>query len=502
MIKHILLLLLLFMGVASTASANSARVISLVSGVESSLAGKITPLALKMDVPIKSTVKSDLTGKAQFMFPDGATVSVAPDTEIALSEFVETPEQENIVLNLSKGTARIITGEVSKRNPQAFTVNTPQATIGIRGTILSIAVKGDETKIYLTETSGKGVYVQDKVTGNSVNLRTPGNMVTVSPQGMEQRKPAKGEVAAMTASVKATTAQATAQAQQTAQTQQTAQQSTQSQQTASSSPSLQTAAASPAQVIADASGNIGNKPAMERDQKLVADAGTVNANTNRTNQKPVKEEASEQPSISQKPEQTLPSIPKVPEMDIPTTNPVVPNIPVTVSPPKTVAEILKDQGLNLNNMGGTYTIDPVKYTAGLTSVMYSNGTYTFAIDGGTIRMTSPNNPNFNISLAGSLKIDQGSSSMLNAPFNLNSDFKLTNKQVNLPNTAQWNLNDSTGRDKGFIYQSYLNQNPAMKDIKVNFATDNNGEVIYKQINPGLFGGPNKTDSSSTSFKKD
>ena len=110
-----------------------------------------------MKIAVNASVRSDSTGKAQFMFPDDSTVSLAPETQIELVDFVDTPEEENVIMNMSKGVARFVTGELSKRNPAAFTVQTPQAIIGVRGTAVTVEVSGDVTRVYLTETSGKGV---------------------------------------------------------------------------------------------------------------------------------------------------------------------------------------------------------------------------------------------------------------------------------------------------------------------------------------------------------
>lgn len=206
-VKNITLLALLaFMAFSVSAFAGTARVLSLTPGVLAKQGAAETPLALKMDVPVNAAVKSDATGKAQLMFPDNSTVSIAPDTEIALAEFVDTPEKESIAVNLAQGMARVITGEVSRRNPGAFVVNTPHASIGIRGTVVAIGVKGDKTSIYLTETSGLGVSVRDVHSGKTLNLRTPGNIVTVSPQGMEERKPKPGEVGSMNTALRASPA--------------------------------------------------------------------------------------------------------------------------------------------------------------------------------------------------------------------------------------------------------------------------------------------------------
>jgi hypothetical protein len=49
-----------------------------------------------------------------------------------------------IALNIGKGTLRFVTGDASKR---AYTIYTPTAAIGVRGTILRIEVSPTETKV-------------------------------------------------------------------------------------------------------------------------------------------------------------------------------------------------------------------------------------------------------------------------------------------------------------------------------------------------------------------
>lgn len=180
--------------VGCRADTEVAQVLSVKPGVFSILAGNETSLQPQMNVPVKATVRSDSTGNAQLMFPDDSTITVAPGTDIELAEFVDTPQKENIALNLAVGTARIITGEVSRRNPLAFTVNTPQAIIGIRGTVATITVSGDSTRIYLSQTSGRGVSVRNRYTGAEMSMRAPGRIITVTPRGLSEDVATHAEV--------------------------------------------------------------------------------------------------------------------------------------------------------------------------------------------------------------------------------------------------------------------------------------------------------------------
>lgn len=184
---------LAFPGLSHARSQDMAEVLSVETSVVSTFQGKTNPLKLRGDVPIKSVVKSDASGRAQLMFPDDATITVAPGTEISLAEFVETPGKENIAIDMSIGALRVITGEVVKRNPSSFTVETPQAVIGIRGTMVIIETTGELTRIYLSETSGKGVTVRNKHTGKTIEMTKPGVLITVGPKILEEKKATKAE---------------------------------------------------------------------------------------------------------------------------------------------------------------------------------------------------------------------------------------------------------------------------------------------------------------------
>lgn len=62
------------------ASGQGASVIKLNPNVDSHLEGKITPLALKSEVPLKATVISSEQGEAQLMLDDSSLISIAPSS--------------------------------------------------------------------------------------------------------------------------------------------------------------------------------------------------------------------------------------------------------------------------------------------------------------------------------------------------------------------------------------------------------------------------------------
>lgn len=77
------------------------------------------------------------TGRAQLRFMDGGQVSLAPDTEFGVDEYSyegKTDGTEKSFFRLIKGGLRAITGAIGHVNKRNYQLNTPTATIGIRGT--------------------------------------------------------------------------------------------------------------------------------------------------------------------------------------------------------------------------------------------------------------------------------------------------------------------------------------------------------------------------------
>lgn len=77
------------------------------------------------------------TGRTQLRFTDGGQVSLAPDTEFGVDEYHydgKIDGTEKGVFRLIKGGLRAITGAIGHVNKRNYLLNTPTATIGIRGT--------------------------------------------------------------------------------------------------------------------------------------------------------------------------------------------------------------------------------------------------------------------------------------------------------------------------------------------------------------------------------
>ncbi|MDO9139962.1 MAG: FecR domain-containing protein [Methylobacter sp.] len=104
-----------------------------------------TERALSLGKPLYNadTVQSKKDSYALLIFPDGEKITVQADSEMAIKQYDYQikDKKDQILYNLATGGLRALTGKIGKANPAAFAMDTPIATIGIRGTGTDTMVK-------------------------------------------------------------------------------------------------------------------------------------------------------------------------------------------------------------------------------------------------------------------------------------------------------------------------------------------------------------------------
>jgi len=129
------------------------------------------------------TILVKAQSNAQILLLDETALTVGEKSELTIDEFIYDPETKigKIVSNIKIGTVRIVTGEISKKNPDNLEVNIPTGSIGARGTEFVIVTESDEKSTVVLLGPGKkntlgmipGILnVSDGL--NTVNISTPG----------------------------------------------------------------------------------------------------------------------------------------------------------------------------------------------------------------------------------------------------------------------------------------------------------------------------------------
>jgi len=117
--------------------------------------GRVRALPKGAEVLIGDRVETT-AGRAQLRFTDGAYVSLQPNTTFEVRQYRftgKTDGTERGVFGLLRGAFRTVTGLIGRVNRGAYQIQTPTATVGIRGTGGVIQMLADGT-LRVTGTSG------------------------------------------------------------------------------------------------------------------------------------------------------------------------------------------------------------------------------------------------------------------------------------------------------------------------------------------------------------
>ena len=137
---------------ALAASQDIGKVIAYTAGASVLREGKTEDLALHAGIMVSDTIQTDATGRVKILFNDDTSVSVGPGTSMDMSEYADAGSDSAFSVNLTQGLVRVITGKIVDQNPGGFKMTTPEATVGIRGTIVSLRRQGNSTTAYVENT--------------------------------------------------------------------------------------------------------------------------------------------------------------------------------------------------------------------------------------------------------------------------------------------------------------------------------------------------------------
>ncbi len=91
-------------------------------------------------------LQTDQTGSLGVIFRDDALVSLGPNSQVKIDDFLFQPDQGkfSFLTRLIQGTAAFVSGQIAKLAPESMRVQTPIATIGVRGTHFAVQAEGGE----------------------------------------------------------------------------------------------------------------------------------------------------------------------------------------------------------------------------------------------------------------------------------------------------------------------------------------------------------------------
>lgn len=94
-----------------------------------------------MAINNKDKVTTGAASRLQIMFKDRTILALAANSECHIADvFMEKKKKPTFFVRLFKGTASFLSGAIKELNPEGFKVETPNASLGIRGTEFASAV--------------------------------------------------------------------------------------------------------------------------------------------------------------------------------------------------------------------------------------------------------------------------------------------------------------------------------------------------------------------------
>jgi hypothetical protein len=119
-------------------------------GIVKSLAGDVA--IVRNDTHIKAETNMKLlkgdhirtgnNGKVGLIFEDDTVISIGPNSRIVIEDFLFQPSEKRMsfITRIIQGTISYLSGQIAKLAPSFVRIETPQATVGLRGTHVLVKV--------------------------------------------------------------------------------------------------------------------------------------------------------------------------------------------------------------------------------------------------------------------------------------------------------------------------------------------------------------------------
>ncbi|WP_017931371.1 FecR family protein [Robiginitomaculum antarcticum] len=142
----------------------------------------------------------------QILLKDETTFTVGAKCQMQIDEFVYDPKKDNnrLTARVNRGVFRFVSGRTSKRSPDNITLNTPTASLGIRGTMFE-AIVGPEALLCAEKVGAiNKSYAIDHNNSTLIVLRGPGGDANTNDRLGRLEVTSAGETVTLTESGSAT----------------------------------------------------------------------------------------------------------------------------------------------------------------------------------------------------------------------------------------------------------------------------------------------------------
>jgi hypothetical protein len=187
---------------AGAAQTGAAQAAPQQAGVSAAVDGRVTrESTLDTDVPqagrtlsvgsevfLQDLIASGENSRTQILLLDESALKLGPESELVIDEFVYDPAERSgeMAARAAAGTFRFVSGVIGRRNAENVEIETPVATVGVRGTILTVDIDRNsqgQVEEALFVLSGPGIENNANARRGAILVTAQGRTVKVQRSG-------------------------------------------------------------------------------------------------------------------------------------------------------------------------------------------------------------------------------------------------------------------------------------------------------------------------------
>src|SRR6185437_10077952 len=136
-------------------------------------------LVIGQDIVFRERINTEAKGQTQIVFLDESSMSVGPNSDLTIDEFVYDPRTDTgkMAFNATRGVFRFVGGKISK-GEDGVTVQTPVGALGIRGGAFLSRLNGSQLEVVFIY--GKSLTVTGRNGQHTQIVKRPGYAVFIN----------------------------------------------------------------------------------------------------------------------------------------------------------------------------------------------------------------------------------------------------------------------------------------------------------------------------------
>ena len=134
---------ILLFGISPVAAVDIGQVKVVKGTVTVERSGQEEPAEAGTRLQTSDVVRTGSDGSVGITMTDNSLLSAGPNSVLALDryDFDSTTNQGRFDASLRRGTLAVVSGRLAKQSPDAMTLHTPTAVLGVRGTEFVVSVQ-------------------------------------------------------------------------------------------------------------------------------------------------------------------------------------------------------------------------------------------------------------------------------------------------------------------------------------------------------------------------